>query len=431
MGDLLLKTQNKNHKKYDLRDAEIILKEQEFTWDGNEKIRVVDSVNINGKELIEGIDYVIDGNRAIDAGTHKIIVAAPGKERRWKIKKAQGILSLSSSSLSLIGIIPKGTINVSYFGDGEIKVSSSDESVAKVTYNNGVITVVGVKNGTATITATMNETNNIIAPTKKTCNVTVQVPSIKLEENSPGVIQAVARESLGENYWSIGDQTSIITIAAYANIAQQDTLKAFIIGFDHNSEKEGTGITFQIGKNTSNKDIAICDTGYGSSYTSTDQTWLNMNQTATNENGWYGSHMRTTLNSYYLPNSFPSSWRNYMKSVTKYTDNVAKGTGSVSSNVTSYNEKLFLLSEYEVFGSRSYCNTYEYSDGKQLQYTYYKNGNSRVKYRSTSTSSTATWWLRSPYASNSSYFVAVSTNGGVTYNTATVSYGIAPAFVIG
>ena len=48
-----------------------------------------------------------------------------------------------------------------------------------------------------------------------------------------------------------------------------------------------------------------------------------------------------------------------MQPVTKYTDNTANGGGNVQTYVTATTDYLFLLAEFEVFGTRSYANSYE------------------------------------------------------------------------
>ena len=64
----------------------------------------------------------------------------------------------------------------------------------------------------------------------------------------------------------------------------------------------------------------------------------------------------------------------------------------------------------------------------QKQYDYYKNGNSKVKNQHTSTGSACFWWLRSVYATNTTYFCLVYTGGGADYYLAYISYGFAPGF---
>lgn len=123
----------------------------------------------------------------------------------------------------------------------------------------------------------------------------------------------------------------------------------------------------------------------------------------------------------------PAALRAVLKSVTKYTDNTGGGSTAASA-VTATTDYFFLLSEFEVFGSISYGNTNE--KNKQAQYAYYSAGNSKIKYKHNGTSTAAAWWLRSPFASNSGYFVNVNTDGTVSSYAADSSLGFAPGFCV-
>ena len=123
----------------------------------------------------------------------------------------------------------------------------------------------------------------------------------------------------------------------------------------------------------------------------------------------------------------PSDLRSVMKPVTKYTDNTGNES-NVETNVTTSVDYLPLLSEYEVFGSRSYANQYE--KNYQAQYAYYSSGNSKVKYRHTETSSSVYWWVRSPAYYNSYTFCYVDNYGNANSNKSRYSRGVAPAFLI-
>ena len=114
-----------------------------------------------------------------------------------------------------------------------------------------------------------------------------------------------------------------------------------------------------------------------------------------------------------------------MKPMTIYTDNTAGGSDTAS-YVTKSVDYLPLLAEFEIFGSRSYANSAE--KNYQKQYDYYKAGNSKIKYRHNSTSSTAYWWERSPCCNDSNYFCLVYTGGNASYDYARYSRGFAPAF---
>ena len=123
-----------------------------------------------------------------------------------------------------------------------------------------------------------------------------------------------------------------------------------------------------------------------------------------------------------------SSLFNVIKSVRKGTDNVGKGTGSISSNISFTNDYVFLPSEYEVFGRIVYSNNYELNC--QHQYAYFSSGNDKRKRRYNATSSLVGWWLRSPYLINSRSFVEVDSYGGNAYARCNNSLGFAPCFCV-
>ena len=145
-------------------------------------------------------------------------------------------------------------------------------------------------------------------------------------------------------------------------------------------------------------------------YTETKQ----MNSSNTNSGGWQNSAMRTT----HLPailNLMPAEVQAAIREVQKKTS-----AGNQSSSIQTTNDKLFLLSEIEIFGST----TYSFA-GEGTQYDYYKAGNSKVKNRS---GSAYWWWERSPYSSNSTYFCYVNSIGNAAADSASYSYGVAFGF---
>ena len=96
--------------------------------------------------------------------------------------------------------------------------------------------------------------------------------------------------------------------------------------------------------------------------------------------------------------------------------------------MTATSDKIWLLSEMEVQGTRSYANSAEAN--YQKQYDYYRNGNSKVKYQHTATTSACDWWLRSVYASSAGIFCRVNTVGSANSNAAYYSRGFAPGFKV-
>ena len=258
-----------------------------------------------------------------------------------------------------------------------------------------------------------------------------------LNNNDWATIRSVSDASQGANYWSVGDTKSITINGKAGNFTFSNyTVDAFIIGFNHNSAKEGSNrIHFLIGK-SGGKLVGLCDGSYDSSVSST--VCFNMNSRNTNSGGWNASQMRKTL----LGNSgtptsptantllaaLPSDLRAVMKSVTKYTDNTGNGKGDTASYVTATTDYLFLLAEFEVRGSRSYANQYE--QNSQAQYDYFKAGNSKIACRHTATGTAVWWWLRSVNRRSSSQFCSVDTDGSANISIAHYSAGVLPGFAV-
>ena len=360
------------------------------------------------------------------------------KSASWTIGKATGSITLSASSLSLTYPKTSGTITVTRPGSGTVTASSGSTNIATVSVSGTTITVTAKATGSATITVNVGADTNYTAPSSKTFTVAVTLVSKTLSSNSWAVIKAVSDAGQGANYWSVG-ATKSVTINGKVGATTISSLKvdAFIIGFNHNSGKEGSNrIHFLLGK-ISGKFVGLVDSSYGST-TSTSGAFT-MNTSNTNSGGWGSSQMRSkVLGSASSPTSptantlmaaLPSDLRAVMKSCTKYTDN--KGGGNTASNVSSTTDYLFLLSEYEVFATHQYCNDAE--PNYQAQYDYFKAGNSKVANKHSATGTAAVWWLRSPYYSNityNSYFCEVSSSGSLDFNYANIAYGVVPGFVV-
>lgn len=267
-----------------------------------------------------------------------------------------------------------------------------------------------------------------------------------LENNSWEQISTASEMGVASSIWSIGDTKSVNINGTVGTQAINGTFYVYIIGFDHNSELEGNGITFGTFKTAAANGVDVClvDSHYNN--VSTDgQKWFNMNHSSnTNSGGWNGCDLRydilgsTNVNngdatstcatspvSGTLMAALPSDLRAVMKPITKYTDN--KGNKSnIAENVTATIDYLPLLAEFEIFGTRTYANSAE--QNYQQQYAYYSAGNSKVKYRHSATGSTAFWWERSPGYAGSSNFCYVSTTGAAYRSGAGFSLGLAPAF---
>lgn len=258
--------------------------------------------------------------------------------------------------------------------------------------------------------------------------VTLKTVSSTLNDNDWVTIKSVADKSQGSNYWAVGD-TKQITING--KVSDGLTLSnyqtwVYIIGFDHNSEKEGTGIAFGGFKTAASGgvDVALCDSAYPNSKTS--GQWFNMNNNNSTSGGWSGCNMRNNT----LPvvkAALPTDLQAVLKTTTLYTDNTG-GRGTSASYVTATQDELYLLAEFEILGERHYANIAE--QNYQKQYAYYVAGNSKIKYRHDSTATAVLWWERSVYATYADGFCLVHTYGTASATTAYSSYGLAVAFKV-
>lgn len=256
-----------------------------------------------------------------------------------------------------------------------------------------------------------------------------------LDENTWEQISEASSSGVAENMWEVGDRKQVTLNGTVGSLSLSNfSTYAFIIGFNHNSGREGSGrIHFQLAKTalSGGTDICFADWRYHGNSSS---AAFCMNTSRTNSGGWKDSYMRNKIcgtskstTSGCVMGAIPAELRNALKSVTKYTNN--NGSSSASSAVTATTDYFFLLSECEVFGYVSYANSYEAN--YQQRYAYYSAGNIKIKYKHNSTGSAADWWLRSPIADSSNAFVYMNVvGGGQTGYYANVSLGFAPGFCV-
>lgn len=343
------------------------------------------------------------------------------KSVTWAIGKAAGSLTLAKSSVTLNISSLTESVAVTRAGDGVISATSSNTATARVEVSGTSVKITGLKAGTAKITVKVAAGTNHTAPSDKTINVTVSLPDTSLANNTPDIIAAAAKSGQAANYWSVGDKVGIAVNGSFGGLSYNNTVYAFILGFNHNSSVEGgNSIHFQFGKTAAGVDIAFVNS-YGST-----STGFCMNTSNTNSGGWNNSYMRKTICTAFLA-ALPTAWQNIIAACTKYSDNTGGGSNTAS-YVTATSDKIWLLSEMEVQGTRSYANSAEAN--YQKQYDYYRNGNSKVKYQHTATTSACYWWLRSVRASSTDDFCRVSADGSANYSSACFSIGFAPGFKV-
>ena len=202
-------------------------------------------------------------------------------------------------------------------------------------------------------------------------------------------IQTISDAGKAADYFNVGD-TKNITLDGVSYPVQ-------IIGFNHDTLTSGgtAGITFQL--------VDCLSTKY------------QMNSSNTNVGGWKSSAMRSRMS------EFLGQLGEDLQSVIKPVNKLVS-IGNNTSTIETVSDKLFLLSEVEIFGSTP--NSFA---GEGSQYAYYKAGNSKVK----KVNGSADYWLeRSPQAHNRVGFCSVSSNGNAQAVNANSSAGVSFAFCV-
>lgn len=315
------------------------------------------------------------------------------KSVSWAIAKAAGSLTLNKTSLSLGSTALTGTVTVTRAGDGAISATSSNTSIATVSVSGTTVTVTAKATGSATVTVKVAAGTNHNAPANKTVSVAVQMYNPTLDANSWAQIAEASAAGKAASLWSVGDTKDIVVGG--------ETLTLAIMGFSHDDLTGGgkAGITFGL-KNL------MKDT-------------RQMNSSNTNSGGFTSSAMYTWLQNTLLK-SLPSDLQTAIKSVRKKTS-----AGSQSTTINTNDMKLFLFSEQEIFGAKTYS-----TGNEGTQYSYFATAANRVKYLANGTGSASLWWERSPHASNSNGFCIVYSNGYANYYAASLSRGVCFGFCV-
>lgn len=205
------------------------------------------------------------------------------------------------------------------------------------------------------------------------------------------IIWACATKNVPET-WTVGSQKAMTINGTDYQID--------IIGKDHDDYADGSGktpLTFQMHD--------CYATGYA------------MNSSETNVGGWAECAMRKT----HLPAILalmPAEVQAGIREVSKKT-----GAGNKSATVNTTADKLFLLSQIEIWNSHSMS-----ASGEGSQYAYYAAGDSALKLKKKN-GSVVSWFMRSPYLQNNTGFCVNSNRQGYSgFYSASSPAGVAFAF---
>ncbi len=440
-------TRNAREVQWTIQKMEVSVPSQRgtLTYNGNTQYPSWDNYNMS--------QLTISGNQSgIDAGTYEAVFApksnykfADGAEAEivpWRINKAPGRISCEPDRLTFskinetkhLTVAISTTIGLQYYALNTTVVQP--ETYSKDSAGRYIIPVKSLSRGNTTVVLKAHEDTNYTQATME-IPITVNVADPILNNNSPQVIKEMAQSGQAPNLWSVGDLIDIYLNGTVGSCRIIEHYYAYIIGFNHNSSIEGNNsIHFQFGKMAASDstsaliDVAFVDSYYGSFVDSKDNKAFRITSKDNNAGGWNTCEMRNYRCSEFY-NILPTEWQNVIAVCKKYTDNVGNYSTLVGSNqsaVTSTQDKIFLLSEYELTGQTKNSNSFEAQF--QKQYAFYANGNSKIKYKHLDTTTKCCYWLRSVSAQGQDVWCYADTEGYIYKDRISTSNGFSPCFVI-
>ena len=272
-----------------------------------------------------------------------------------------------------------------------VTATKDSKTVSGTADTNGECILTVTEAGTWTVTAATASSTNTADVVVGAANIDLIMIDPVFGNNSWADIIKACQEKQVPDTWNVGDSKTMTINGANYQID--------IIGKNHDDYTDGSGkapLTFQM------------HNSYGTAYA--------MNSTSTNVGGWKECAMRNT----HLPAILalmPAEVQSGIRAVSKIT--LSRDTSGIPTMDTT-SDKLFLLSEVEVFNSTEYS-----ASGEGSQYAYYGASGSTVK---TLNGRGTSWWLRSPMSTSDYTFCASSVGGEKTHLRATDERGAAFAF---
>lgn len=163
--------------------------DESYSWEIVPLPQQVDSVIYNGFEQSPnwGVDIskydVLSGGTGIDAGNYIAVIkpkhgykwpddSTAAKSFQWSIRKAQGIITLSPNTLTMLKQNWQDIILINYNGDGTVQFTQDNNNVL-VTLLDRKLLLISRALGSTRITITAGEGKNYLAATPAICNITV------------------------------------------------------------------------------------------------------------------------------------------------------------------------------------------------------------------------------------------------------------------
>ena len=370
-------------------------------------------------------DGFVTAIQAIQTGTElKIVVSVTSGATVTATKGSKVVSGTSVNGTCTLTVPEAGTWSVKATRNGQTSdtksVTFTDRYTTSLTFFSATITVtvdsgasvalkkdgvtVQTKTSTGTVVFTVTETGTYTVEATKSGQTTSGSVNVVSSTTSYSLTLNFLKDNFADNDWA-----SIIAACHSGSVPS-----AWVVG--NSKTMTINGASYQVDIIGKNHDTYVSG-GKAPLTFQLHDCYANtnkMNSSDTNIFGLTSCDMRTT----HLPAILallPTEVQNGIREVNKLTS-----AGGASSTINTTADKLFLLSEIEIFGSVSYSKS-----GEGTQYDYYKAGNSKVKNVS---GSVYIWWERSPYANSATAFCLVNSIGDANSNYASKSFGAAFGF---
>lgn len=368
----------------------------------------------------------------------------------------QGVNAVELENADALGSYVKFTLGISGGYTVTFVAEGNAYSIISVTAGSAIEEpippeVTGVVRGWSTDEAGVNLVSFPYTPTADITLYAKVSPKTLEESTWAEIAQVSANKSWNAMGWQVGDSKTITLNGAVGTVALDNyQCKVYIIGFDHNADKEGQGISFGMLEGIDGKQLCLVDQFYNDGTSDLGAFAMNPSTypSQTNAGGWKAAKIRKRIlgstdieggdatpdalanpGANTLMAALPADLRANLKPITKYTNNI--GNSSDAAAISATIDYLPLMAEYEVFGAQAYANPTEQSH--QARYAYYNSTISaiRYKYEHSNAASIASWWLRSPKYDGGNSFCEVFYDGATIGSSgANYSLGVAPVFLV-
>jgi hypothetical protein len=289
------------------------------------------------------------------------------------------------------------TLTVNTLPGAFVSAALGNKVVSATTNASGVAVLTLKKEGLWTVTATKEDfSKSAVVDITYNIDEDLTLANPTFANNSWSTISKIAKAGLASTMWNIGD-TKTLTIGGETYTAQIVDFDQYDVADSASYGRAKAGITFHL--------------------TETLAESRAMNSATTVGGGWGESTLRTYCNGELLT-SLDSTLQGAIATVlTPYT--AGKTTA-----VSTIEDKIFIPSEYEMFGL--------VDDGYAAEggyFDYYASGKT-IKKNSHGTTIPTNYWTRTVYKGNGTLFVTVSSSGAISGFSPANKTGVCPVFCV-